>query len=33
VSTSVQLANELARIGLDVGRATLRSMFDRLPRS
>ncbi len=32
VTTTVQAAQELAQIGIDVGRAALRSMLDRLPR-
>ena len=32
VSTTVQAAAELAQIGLTVGRQTLRSMLDRLPK-
>ncbi|HEX8156579.1 MAG TPA: hypothetical protein VF526_04240 [Solirubrobacteraceae bacterium] len=32
LSTAVQAANELARIGLTVGRQTLQSMLDRLPK-
>lgn len=33
VTTSLQAAQELARIGLDVGRAAVRSMLDRLPKA
>ncbi len=32
ISTSIQAAAELAQIGLTVGRQTLRSMLDRLPK-
>jgi hypothetical protein len=32
VTTTVQAAQELAQIGIDVGRAAVRSMLDRLPR-
>jgi hypothetical protein len=32
VSTTIQAAGELAQIGLTVGRQTLRSMLDRLPK-
>jgi hypothetical protein len=32
VTTTVQAAHELAQIGIDVGRAAMRSMLDRLPR-
>jgi hypothetical protein len=32
VTTTVLAATELAQIGLDVGRAAVRSMFDRLPK-
>jgi hypothetical protein len=32
VTTTVLAATELAHIGLDVGRAALRSMIDRLPK-
>jgi hypothetical protein len=32
LSTSIQAATELAQIGLTVGRQTLRSMLDRLPK-
>jgi hypothetical protein len=32
VTTTVLAASELAQIGLDVGRAALRSMIDRLPK-
>lgn len=32
VSTAIQAANELAQIGLTVGRQTLRTMIDRLPK-
>ena len=32
ISTTIQAAAELAQIGLSVGRQTLRSMLDRLPK-
>ncbi|MEJ7798069.1 MAG: hypothetical protein WKF42_06185 [Solirubrobacteraceae bacterium] len=32
VTTTVQAASELGRIGVEVGRSALRSMFDRLPK-
>jgi hypothetical protein len=32
VTTTVLAASELAQIGIDVGRAALRSMIDRLPK-
>ena len=32
VSTAIQAASELAQIGMTVGRQTLRSMLDRLPK-
>lgn len=32
LSTTVQAAGELAQIGIDVGRAAVRSMLDRLPK-
>jgi hypothetical protein len=32
ISTTIQAAAELAQIGLTVGRQTLRSMLDRLPK-
>jgi hypothetical protein len=33
VTTTLQAAQELTQIGLDVGRAAVRSMLDRLPRA
>ncbi len=33
MTTTAQAARELAQIGLDVGRAAVRSMLDRLPRA
>ncbi len=33
VTTTLQAAQELAQIGMDVGRAAVRSMLDRLPRA
>ena len=32
ISTTIQAAGELAQIGMTVGRQTLQSMFDRLPK-
>jgi len=32
ISTTIQAAAELAQIGLTVGRQTLKSMLDRLPK-